>query len=112
MTCPRRSLDHCKRPGVWRRISGVSGSRRAERLDGPGGGCSQERLELRESFLDGIEVGAVGRKKTNARADRFDRLASFIALMAAQIGDHDNIARHQRWRENPLHIVQEPRAVD
>ena len=42
--------------------------------DGSFGGLAQQRLELREGHLDGIEVGAVGRKVAQLGAGRFELL--------------------------------------
>lgn len=81
-------------------------------LDGALGGFEEQRLELRERHLDGIEVGTVGRHEQQARASRLNHLASGDALVAGEVIHHDHVAGPQRRGEHMADIGLEPIAVD
>ena len=69
-------------------------------------------LELGESLLDGVEVGAVGREEAQGCASRFDQLAHRSTLVARQIVHDDDIAGPQFGDEHLTDIGFEPVAVD
>lgn len=61
-------------------------------VDGAGGGFSKGGLELGEGVLDGVEGGALGRKKQQQGADRLDSGADGRALVGGQAVHHDDVA--------------------
>ena len=56
-----------------------------ETLDGSLSRFTQERLELGEGVLDGIEVGTVGREVEEMGASRFDQLATLGPLWPGRL---------------------------
>ena len=82
-----------------------------EVVDGPGSGLSQDRFELGEGELDGIEVGTVGRQEAQLRARFLDRPLDSERLMGGQVIHDDDVAGRERWRETLLDIGEEGRAV-
>ncbi len=75
------------------------------------GGFLEERLELGDGHLDGIEVGAVGRQETQLCAGRFDGLAHGKRFVCRQIVHDDDIAGRQCRRQHLLDIGHEGGAV-
>jgi hypothetical protein len=82
---------------------------------GPFDGPSQERLELREGHLDGVEVGAVGREEAQLGAGGLDQLARRDALVAGEVVHYDDVSGFKRRREDvsdigfePLHRSKQP----
>ena len=63
-------------------------------------------------FLDGVEVGAVGREEAQGCASRFDQLAHRSTLVTRQIVHDDDIAGPQHGDEHLSDIGFEPVAVD
>src|SRR5215213_3116677 len=83
-----------------------------EALEGALGGFAQERLELGEGVLDGVEVGRVGRKIEQPCAGRLDQGSHSRSFVARQVVQDHNIARPQGGDEDLLNIGLECRAVD
>jgi membrane-associated protease RseP (regulator of RpoE activity) len=52
----------------------------------------QKRLEFREGLFNWIEVGTVGRQKSEVRADRFDRRADLGLFVHREIIEDDDVA--------------------
>ena len=73
---------------------------------------SQNRLELRERVLDGIQVGAVFREEPQVGADVFNRPADGRTLVTRQVVHDDDVARGERRREDLLDVSEETCAVD
>ena len=71
---------------------------------------AQERLELGEGVLDGIEVGA--REVEEMGGGGFDQLAHSGAFVAREIVHDHRIALAQLWDEDLLDIGLEGDAVD
>lgn len=63
-----------------------------EAVGGAFSSLPEERLELGEGFLDGVEVGAVGREVEQARPNCFDGSPDARALVAAEVVHDDDIA--------------------
>jgi len=62
-------------------------------VEGPRAGRAQERFQLREGELDGIQVRTVGRQKATWRADRFNRGADLGVFVNREVVKDDDIAR-------------------
>jgi hypothetical protein len=52
-------------------------------------------LELREDLIDGIEVGAVGRKEDEVGANGADEAPCLLSFVAAEVVENDDISRAQ-----------------
>ena len=76
--------------------------------DGSGGDLSQERFELGEGLLDGIEIGAIGRQVDEHRATSLDRLAYAGNFVARH---NDDVAWRQRRSEDLFNIGEEHDAI-
>lgn len=63
----------------------ASGNGGPEIVDGAGGDLSQQRLELGEGHLDGVEVGRIGRREEQAGAGASDRLVDAGDLVAREV---------------------------
>ena len=91
------------------RILGCDGAeggpdRRAVVVEGPGSGRTEERLHLREGFLDRIEIRGVARQEPETGPARFDRRPDRLAVVLAQvIHDHD-LARLECRPQDVLHL--------
>jgi hypothetical protein len=83
-----------------------------ETLDGSLSRFTQERLELGEGVLDGIEVGTVGREVEEMGASSFDQLAHSGAFVAREIVHDHCIALAQFWDEDLLDVGLEGDAID
>ncbi len=83
-----------------------------EAIDGGFSGLAQQRLELGEGVLDGIEVRAVGRKVEQMRPCCFDGLAHRGAFVAGQIVHHHDVAGAEFGHQHLLHIGLEGEAID
>ena len=81
-------------------------------LDGAGVFLAEERLELGECLLDGVEVGAVGRQKEELGADVADGTANRAGFVAADIIHHHDVARPQGWHQALDHPGQKARGVE
>jgi len=73
---------------------------------------SDERLELGEHHLDGIEVWTVWRQEEEVRADITDRIAGRLSFVTSQIVEDDDIASLQRWHQALLDPCCEGDAID
>lgn len=81
-------------------------------LDGPFFGLSQERFELGEDLLDGVEVGGVWWQEKEVRAGVSDGLANRLSLVAAKVVHDDDVAGAQSGDQHLAHIGGEPFRVD
>jgi len=73
---------------------------------------AKERLQFRERLFDRIEVGTVGREKSQKRTRLFNRHAHLGLLVGGEIVEHDDIARAQRGRQDLLDVGAEGGGVD
>ena len=69
-------------------------------------------FQFREGHLDRIEVGTVGRQKSELRARGFDRRAHLGLLMDGEVVEHDDIAPSERGHEDLLDVGAERDGVD
>ncbi len=69
-------------------------------------------FELGEDLFDRVQVRAVGRQKDQMGSPGPDGGARGLALVAAQIVEHDDVAGLQGWGQNFLDIDPEQLAVD
>ena len=69
-------------------------------------------LDLRESLLDGVEVGRVFGQEPEPCAGGSDRFADGFGFVAAEIIHDDDIARLQRWYEDLLYVSTEADTID
>lgn len=83
-----------------------------ESVDGSGLELPQQLLELGESHLDRVEIGAVGRQEQEAGAGFGDETRRLIVLMARQIVEDYRVALAQNGYENLLDIGEEALGVD
>ena len=65
---------------------------------------AEERLQFGEGEFDRIEVGTVGREKSQERSSLFNRLAYRGLLVGREIVEHDDITGAQRRRQDLLHV--------
>lgn len=86
--------------------------RLAMAVDGALFSLSQQRLELGEGLLDGIEVGREGRQEHQAGAGRSDRMANADAIVRAEIIETDDIAWLQYRNQLFVDLSLEQRAVE
>ena len=75
-------------------------------------GLSQERFELGEDLLDGVEVGGVWGQKKELCAGISDGLANQLSLVAAKVVHDDDIAGLEGRDQHLAHIGGEPFRVD
>jgi hypothetical protein len=80
--------------------------------DGALVGFSQQRLELGEDHLDGIEVWTVGRQEQQVGAGRANGAPHGSTLVAAKVVEHDDIAGLQRGHQELLDPGKEQPPVD
>jgi DDE family transposase len=73
---------------------------------------AQRRLELGESLLDWVEVGAVGRQIDELCALRLDRRADPDHVVAAQIVEQEDVVRPQGRRQHLLDVGAKALAID
>ena len=73
---------------------------------------SEQRFQLGEHLLDGIEIGTVRRQEEKVRADSTDGSAHGVALVATEIVHDYDVAGLQRRYEELLDIGFEAFAVD
>ena len=81
-------------------------------FDGSLLGLPHPVLDLGESLLDRVEIGAVGREEEQPGACCADCAAHGLALVAAQVVHDDDVAGFQRRHEHLFDIEQESLAVD
>jgi len=73
---------------------------------------AEERLQFGEGQLDRIEVGTVGREKSQERPGLFNRLAHRGLLVGSEIVEHDDIPWAQRRHQDLLDVGAEGVVVD
>ena len=61
-------------------------------------------LELREGLLDRVQVWAVWRQEEQMRSGIPDGLTDCLALVAAKVIHHHDVAARECRNENALHI--------
>jgi len=71
-----------------------------------------EPFEFGEGLFDGIEVGAVGRQEPEICANRFNRITSFQAFVAAEVIENANVTLLEYGSELLLDIRDKDIAVD
>jgi hypothetical protein len=81
-------------------------------FDGSLGSFSEQRFQLGEHLLDGIEIGTIRRQKEKMRADRTDGPAYGVALVAAEIVHDDDVSGLERRHEELLDIGFEAFAIN
>lgn len=69
-------------------------------------------FELGEDLFDRIEIRTIGRQKDHSGTDRTNGPASSIALVAAEIVEHDDIASLKCRNQELLDIGLETASVD
>ena len=100
-------------PTLGRREQRERGSReRDDVVEGARSRGPQERFQFCERHLDWIEVGAVGRQKSDLRSGSFDSYAYLGLFVDGEIVEHDDIAGAKRRREHLLHIGAKAGGVD
>jgi hypothetical protein len=81
-------------------------------VKGSGSGFSQERFELGEHLLDGIEVGRVFWQEDEPGSGGSDRLSHRLSFVRAEIVENDDVARLEGRKEELLDIGQKAFAID
>src|SRR4029077_10172975 len=82
-----------------------------EGVDGPDGAGSQKGFQLCKSHLDGIEVGAIGRKEKEPSAHGANSLLGGGAFMGRQIVQNDDVARLESRSQLSLDVSFKNAAV-
>lgn len=100
-------------PALGRREERKRGSRECgDVLEGARARGPEEGFQLRERHLDRIEVGTVGRQKSDLRASGLDRRAHLGLLVDDEIVEHDDIARSECRDQHLLHVGTKAGGVD
>lgn len=73
---------------------------------------AEERLQFSEGLFDGIEVGTVGRKKSQQRADPLNRRANLRLFVSGEVVEHHDITGSQRRDEHLLDVRAEGGVVE
>ena len=81
-------------------------------LHGPTAGGPQDRLQLRETQFDRIEIGTVLRQKPEVRAHGFERVPNGGALVAREIVEDHDIAGAQGGHKDLLDPRREAGGID
>lgn len=68
---------------------------------------AEERLQFGEGEFDGIEVGTVGRQKSQQRTGVLNRRPHLGLFVGGEIVEHDDIARAQRGHQHLLDVRAE-----
>jgi hypothetical protein len=76
------------------------------------GGFSEQRFQLGEHLLDGIEIGTIRRQEEKPGPDRADGPSHGVALVTAEIVHDDDVAGLERRHEELLDIGFEAFAID
>ena len=87
-------------------------SERRDVVEGARSRGPHEGFQFRERHLDRIEVGTVGRQKSDLRAGGFDGGAHLWLLVDGEIVEHDDIARSERRCEHLLYVGAKAGVVD
>ena len=75
--------------------------------------CSaEERFQFGEGQFDRIEVGTVGREKSQERPGLLNREANLGLLMGDEVVEHDDIATLKRGHQDLLDVGAERGVVD
>ena len=72
----------------------------------------QKRFQLRKREFDRIEVGTVGRQKSDLRAGGFDGRADRWLFVDGEVVEHDDIAAPEGGGQHLLHVGQKAGVVD
>jgi hypothetical protein len=97
---------------VWRKQLKRDRDELDDLVEAPRSRRPQECLQLRERHFDRIEVGTVGREKSESRADPLNRGLHFRLFVRCQIVEDDDIAHPQRRDEDLLNVCEECRVID
>lgn len=81
-------------------------------IDSPAHGFSHGVFEFREELFDRIEVGAVRRQEDEFRSGPADHGTDFLALVAAEVVEHDDVTGLERPDQFGLDIGFESLAID
>jgi hypothetical protein len=73
---------------------------------------AEECLQFGERLFDRIEIGAVGRKKSQQRSCVLNRRADFGLFVSGKIVEDDDVTRAQRRDQDLLHVGAERGVVD
>ena len=88
------------------------GHQRAHVIERAGARGAEERLQFGEGQFDRIEVGTVGREKSQPGAGLLNRHAYLGLLVGGEIVQHDDIAGTQRRHQDLLDVGAERHVVD
>ena len=80
--------------------------------DGSFVGFAEQGLELGKHHLDRVQVRAVGWQEQQVRTGISYRPTHGNVFVAAQVVEHDDVARPQGWQKELRHPRQEQTAVD
>jgi hypothetical protein len=85
---------------------------RCDTIEGSGSCRSEERLELGERLFDRVEVGAIGRQKSDLRTDGFNRGADLRLFVHHEVIEDDDIAGSERRRQDLVDVGEKADMVD
>lgn len=81
-------------------------------FDGTAHGLAHGMLDFGKGFLDRVKVGTVGRQEEQLCTCGADRGPDGLALVAAEVIDHDNVARMQCLDQLGLDVGVESLGID
>ena len=87
----------------WKRVEKVADGS-PQGVEGSSCGFAQQRLELGEELLDGVEIGTIGRQVKQRGTGALDGGAHWLALVGAEIVHDDDVADCQGGDEELLDI--------
>jgi hypothetical protein len=100
-------------PTLGRRVEGERGGNQGgDLIEVARSRGSQEGFQFGERELDGVEVGTIGREKSELGARRFDGRADLGLFVHGQVIEDDDVARSQRGHQDLLDVRQKTRTVD
>jgi hypothetical protein len=100
-------------PTLGRREKRERGSReRSDVVEAARSRGTQERFQFRERHLDRIEVGTVGRQKSDLRAGSFDGRAHVWLFVDGEIVEYNDIASPKCRGQHLLHVGKKTVVVD
>ncbi len=85
---------------------------RGDVIEGARSRSPQEGFQFRERHLNRIEVGTVGRQKSDLRAGGFDGHTHLWLFVDGEIVEHHDIAAPERRDEHLLHVGPKAGGVD
>jgi hypothetical protein len=88
------------------------GSEPRDVIEGARSRGTQERFQLGERHLDRIEVGTVGRQKSDLRTGGLDGRAHRWLFVDGEIVEHHDIASAERRDQHLLHVGPKAGVVD